>query len=130
MAFKIGSETVVGDEGTVVAATEVTKYAWHHAESMEIDLFQSVEFTSHSGLDLNWKIEMDALNANEWNTIAKMIVEYSSPFSEAIGIPSGGVKLAELLNEYATKDPAHPICIVDDVLTTGKSFEYFLDQYF
>ena len=90
-----------------------------------IDLFQSVNFKSHSGLDLTWKIEMDALTADEWNTIAKMIVEYSSPFSEAIGIPSGGVKLAELLNEYATKDPAHPICIVDDVLTTGMSMDEF-----
>ena len=73
---------------------------------------------------------MDALTADEWNTIAKMIVEYSSPFREAIGIPRGGTKLGELLNEHATDDPAHPTCIVDDVLTTDKSFEYFLDQYF
>ena len=25
-------------------------------------LFQSIDFTSHSGLDLSWKIEMDALS--------------------------------------------------------------------
>lgn len=95
-----------------------------------VDLFQSRNFKSHSGLDLTWKIEMDALDDAEWQTIAKMISEYSSPFREVVGIPRGGVKLGEMLNEYATNDPAHPICIVDDVLTTGRSFEYFLDQYF
>ena len=38
--------------------------------------------------------------------------------------------MGDILNEFATGDPAHPICVVDDVLTTGRSFEYFLDQYF
>ena len=94
------------------------------------DLFQSINFRSHSGLDLTWKIEMDALNDLEWQTIARMIRECSSPYREAIGIPRGCVKLGDILNEFATGDPAHPICIVDDVLTTGRSFEYFLDQYF
>ena len=95
----------------------------------QLNLFQSVNFKSHSGLDLSWKIEMDALTDPDWFTITKMIMEVTPPFKEAIGIPKGGVKLANLLNEYATGNKEDPICIVDDVLTTGESMEYFLTQY-
>ena len=93
------------------------------------DLFQSVNFKSHSGLDLTWKIEMDVLSDSEWSTICKMILGVCGPFHSAIGIPSGGVKLGELLNKHASGKESDPICIVDDVLTTGESMEYFLDQY-
>ena len=92
-------------------------------------LFKSGDFKSHSGLDLSWKIEMDALSDPEWFTIKKMIMEYSPPFREAVGIPEGGVKLGGLLNEHATGDEKDPVCIVDDVLTTGESMDYFLSQY-
>ena len=92
-------------------------------------LFKSIQFKSHSGLDLNWKIEMDALADPEWFTIKKMIMEITGPFREAVGIPEGGVKLGNLLNEHATGNKEDPICIVDDVLTTGESMEYFLTQY-
>ena len=92
-------------------------------------LFQSLNFKSHSGLNLSWKIEMDALTDPEWFTIKKMIIELSPPFREAVGIPRGGAKLGDLLNEHATGNEEDPICIVDDVLTTGASMEYFLTQY-
>ena len=92
-------------------------------------LFQSIDFTSHSGLDLSWKIEMDALSDLEWFTIKKMIMELTPPFKEAVGIPQGGIKLGDLLNEHGTGKKEDPICIVDDVLTTGESMEYFLTQY-
>jgi len=92
-------------------------------------LFQSIDFTSHSGLDLSWKIEMDALSDPEWFTIKKMIMELTPPFKEAVGIPTGGSKLGNLLNEHGTGKEEDPICIVDDVLTTGESMEYFLTQY-
>ena len=92
-------------------------------------LFQSIDFTSHSGLDLSWKIEMDALSDPEWFTIKKMIMELTPPFKEAVGIPTGGSKLGDLLNEHGTGKEDDPICIVDDVLTTGESMEYFLTQY-
>ena len=85
------------------------------------DLFRSIDFKSHAGLDLSWKIEMDALSENEWFTIARMILEISPPFHSAIGIPRGGVLLGELLNKYGTGKEEDPFCIVDDVLTTGKS---------
>ena len=92
-------------------------------------LFKSGDFKSHSGLDLSWKIECDALSDSEWFTIKKMIMEYSPPFREVVGIPEGGVKLGNLLNEHATGNEEDPVCIVDDVLTTGGSMEYFLSQY-
>ena len=94
-----------------------------------MNLFQSVNFKSHSGLNLTWKIEMDALSEQDWFTIKKMIMEITPPFREAVGIPRGGVKLGDLLNEHATGKEGDPICIVDDVLTTGGSMEYFLSQY-
>ena len=53
---------------------------------MKIDLFQKVDFKSHSGLDLTWKIEMDALTPKEWDCISTMILELSVPFKEAIAI--------------------------------------------
>ena len=93
------------------------------------NLFQSLNFKSHSGLNLSWKIVMDALTDPEWFTIKKMIMEITPPFREAVGIPRGGVKLGDLLNEHATGKEEDPICIVDDVLTTGESMEHFLSQY-
>ena len=92
------------------------------------DLFKSIEFKSHSGLDLNWKIEMDVLSDPEWFTISKMIMEISPPFRKAVGIPRGGVKLGHLLQAHATGDKKDPICIVDDVLTTGESMNDFKRQ--
>ena len=88
-------------------------------------LFQSVDFKSHSGLELKWKIECDALSDPEWFTISQMIMEISVPFKEAIGIPRGGTKLGNLLNQYGTGKREDPICIVDDVLTTGESMKEF-----
>ena len=93
------------------------------------DLFKSINFKSHSGLNLSWKIECDVLSDPEWATISKMIMELTPPFREAVGIPRGGIKLAALLNEFATGNEKAPICIVDDVLTTGESMKKFLSQY-
>ena len=88
-------------------------------------LFQSVDFKSHSGLELKWKIECDALSDPEWFTISQMIMEISVPFKEAIGIPRGGTKLGNLLNQYGTRKREDPILLVDDVLTTGESMKEF-----
>ena len=90
-----------------------------------MNLFQKVDFKSSAGLDLSWKIECDAISDDEWECIATMIMERANPFRSAIGVPRGGVKLAELLNEYGTGSYLDPVCIVDDVLTTGKSMEEY-----
>ena len=88
-------------------------------------LFHSGDFKSHSGLNLSWKIECDALQDAEWFTISKMIMEISQPFRKAVGIPRGGVKLGNLLDVHGTGKKEDPICIVDDVLTTGESMNEF-----
>jgi len=88
-------------------------------------LFKSVDFKSHSGLELKWKIECDALSDPEWFTISQMIMEISVPFKEAIGIPRGGTKLGNLLNQYGTGKREDPVLLVDDVLTTGESMKQF-----
>ena len=90
-----------------------------------MNLFQSVDFISHSGLELKWKIECDALSDPEWFTISQMIMEISVPFKEAIGIPRGGTKLGSLLNQYGTGKRKDPVLLVDDVLTTGESMNEF-----
>ena len=90
-----------------------------------MNLFQSVDFISHSGLELKWKIECDALSDPEWFTISQMIMEISVPFKEAIGIPRGGTKLGNLLNQYGTGKREDPVLLVDDVLTTGESMKQF-----
>ena len=92
------------------------------------DLFQKIDFTSHAGLDLTWKIEMDALSHREWECISHMIRELSPPFREAIGIPRGGNVLGKLLNRHGTGKEEDPICIVDDVLTTGMSMNTYREE--
>ena len=94
-------------------------------------LFVEEDFKSHAGLDLHWKIEMDALDEAEWKCIARMIMEYQTePFQSAIGIPRGGLKLSVYLNDYSTQNNNDPYLIVDDVLTTGGSMEEFKKEYF
>jgi len=94
-------------------------------------LFQEQDFIGHSGDKLHWKIECNAIQDVEWNCIAKMIMEIETrPFCAAIGIPQGGLKLSQHLNQYSTQNDSDPYLICDDVLTTGESMDYFVDQYF
>jgi orotate phosphoribosyltransferase len=87
-----------------------------------MNLFQSGRFKLHSGRISKFKIECDALADTDWETIAD-IVGRKLLFSDVIGIPTGGTKLAEGLEKYAKPDSDLPILIVDDVFTSGKSME-------
>ena len=90
-----------------------------------MDLFQKKTFTSHSGLELKWKIECDAISEAEWDCFATMIMDYQTePFSRVIGIPRGGLPLQHALEQYVTKGD-YPWLVVDDVYTTGTSFREF-----
>lgn len=93
-----------------------------------MDLFQKGDFTSHAGLPLKWKIECDAISDKEWETLAFIISEMSMPFSKVMGIPRGGVKLANALNKYV--QPTGLPMVVDDVYTTGTSFKDFVHKEF
>jgi len=82
-------------------------------------LFQLGEFCSHSGARLPWKIDCDALTAQDLACIAYIIAKKRVWFSKVEGVPRGGSKLAVALSPYIKR--AGPLLIVDDVLTTGKS---------
>ena len=93
-----------------------------------MNLFQYGDFKSHAGLPLKWKLECDAIKDEEWDCVAKMIMDYQKrPFYKAVGIPRGGIKMAKALQKYASGDPSHFTLICDDVFTTGTSFKNFID---
>ena len=95
-----------------------------------MSLFQEGEFTGHSGGQLKWKIECDALEIDDWKCLGTMILDYEKrPFQAAIGIPRGGVMLGSFLNRTPHK-PKDPYLICDDVLTTGGSMIEFRNKYF
>ena len=97
----------------------------------EKHLFVEEDFIGHSGGELHWKIECDAITSPEWKCIARMIFERERrPFQAAIGIPRGGVELGRWLNEYSTQNQEHPYLIVDDVLTTGGSMDEYTKEHF
>ena len=94
-------------------------------------LFQEIDFKSHSGLDLSWKIECDCISKKEWKCLAKMIMDYETrPFCSAVGIPRGGGVLGSYLNLYSTQNNDDPYLIVDDVLTTGGSMVEYREKHF
>jgi len=94
-----------------------------------MNLFQDGDFISHAGLPLKWKLECDAITDDEWRCIAKMIMDYQTePFYKAVGIPRGGLKMAEALNEYSSGNDSHQVLICDDVFTTGTSFKEYIDE--
>jgi hypothetical protein len=71
---------------------------------------------------LSFKINCDALISRDWNCIAAITALHTRPFRKVIGIERGGNPYAEALAKYL--NPASErILIVDDVLTTGESFE-------
>ena len=84
-----------------------------------MNLFTRGMFMSHAGIELEWKIECDALTDDDWECLAKMISE-KTEFGSVYGIPRGGTKLANALEKYKTPGSIIHL-VVDDVWTTGKS---------
>lgn len=83
-------------------------------------LFQFGWFVSHSGFQLPWKIVLDGNTG--WEDLAE-IVAGKFAFRSVYGIPSGGEDFARALDKYAEPRSRYPVLIVDDVFTTGRSFE-------
>lgn len=83
-------------------------------------------FASHSGFQLPWKVDCDALAQRDWEGLAKLIA-WKFAFRSVYGIPRGGSQLARALDKYVdlsvdAEGRHYPVLIVDDVLTTGRSF--------
>jgi len=84
-------------------------------------LFQRGQFKLHSGAQSDFRIECDALDDEDIETLAYLITRRVKSFKHVIGVPKGGLKLAKALKKYTINNPELPILIVDDVLTTGES---------
>ena len=82
-------------------------------------LFRLGTFTSSTGHTLPWKIECDALTADDWACLAAIYAVLPfPPFGQVHGVPRGGFLFALALKKYVTEG-APGILIADDVLTTG-----------
>lgn len=91
-------------------------------------LFQSGNFTLHSGKQSDYKIDCDALYDADWQTIARMVAKLVRPFKSVEGIPRGGLRLAHYLTPLCLPD-AEDHLVVDDVLTTGTSINKAMTDY-
>lgn len=89
-------------------------------------LFQTGNFRLASGEESDFKIECDVLDDEDWATIAHQLSLQVPPFVVAIGVPTGGLKLAEALNKY--KAPRGKVLFADDVWTTGTSMKRFMAE--
>jgi hypothetical protein len=97
----------------------------------EINLFQWGKFTSHAGLELNWKIECDAISKEEWKCLARIIREKETKnWCRAEGIPRGGIPLAQELDKFSTRSNSDPVLICDDIWTTGTSFNDYIQEHY
>lgn len=88
-----------------------------------MNLFQLGRFQLHSGTVSPYKIDTDALSDSDIETLAHYIAHRANtPFHEVIGVPQGGLRLAEAMQKYKVKRERWTgFLIVDDVLTTGQS---------
>ena len=71
---------------------------------------------------LPFKIVCDALIGRDWDCIAAITALHTRPFRRVEPIERGGSPYAQALTRYVNP-AAERILIVDDVLTTGESFE-------
>lgn len=91
-------------------------------------LFCRGSFQLHSGGQSHWKVECDALTNEDWAALAFIGLELLGwpRFKQAVGVPRGGLRLAQALQVGATGDG--PTLIADDVLSTGASMESLKSQ--
>lgn len=88
-----------------------------------MSLFQGEFIFLHSQQATDFKIDCDYLTDEDIRVLAKFISKHLE-FCAVYGIPKGGERLAKALEKYCNPDsPIH--LIVDDVLTTGGSFNAF-----
>lgn len=87
------------------------------------DLFQGGDFALSSGIKSDFKIECDSLSDEEVAILCKLLSHRVEPFSEVIGIPRGGVRIANELEKYVSFHGG--VLVVDDVWTTGGSLKRF-----
>lgn len=83
-------------------------------------LYSVIPFVLHSGSETHFKMECDALSDHDWWSLAMAAHESGLRFGSVEGVPRGGERFADALQQFATEGK---VLIVDDVLTTGASME-------
>lgn len=91
-------------------------------------LFQRGDFQLASGASSNFKIECDTLTDEDWATLAMLLAERVPPFRAVYGVPRGGIALSRHLDAYRQRDAKWTL-VVDDVWTTGGSFNRFIADH-
>ena len=92
-------------------------------------LFQRGAFKLHSGDVTTWKVECDALTAEDWEGLAAIALDRFSLayIQRVIAVPRGGVPFAEALRPLI--GGVGSVLVVDDVLTTGASMRATMRQH-
>lgn len=90
-------------------------------------LFQKVNLVLNSGKSSDFKIECDYLTTEDIECFAYLISK-KYKFGKVVGVPRGGVRIEDALQQYSTNDN-DTLLIVDDVLTTGGSMERYKKMY-
>ena len=96
-----------------------------------MNLFKNENFVSAAGLNLNYKIECDALTDEDLEAIAAIVAPQLKPFWCVVGVPTGGARMVKFFEKYRTLEwygENFSALIVDDVWTTGKSLLEFKDR--
>lgn len=90
-----------------------------------MNLFNKLNVILSSGKVSDYKIDCDALTDADLECLAYLISK-KYYFSQVIGVPSGGNRLAAALKKYELYNDERvymKVLLVDDVLTTGHSME-------
>ncbi len=86
------------------------------------NIFRYGKVNLSSGEESNYKIDCDYLTDDDIEFFARLIAQ-NIKFKKVWGIPTGGTRLAKALLKYCVIDHHAPCIMVDDVMTTGNSFE-------
>lgn len=78
-------------------------------------------FVSRAGLNLPFKFEADAISPASWENLAKAAAPRLPPFGPAVGVPRGGLILAQCMRKYADPD-CGTVLLCEDIWTTGGSW--------
>lgn len=84
------------------------------------DLFTTGQYYLHSKLESDFKINCEALTFRELHALSYIARKLLPRFKAVVGIPTGGLALANELEFFSDED-AEVTLLVDDVLTTGSS---------
>lgn len=84
-------------------------------------LLRTGRFKLSSGAQSHFRIDCDGFTDEDWKTAATLLAERLPNFSSVVGVPPGGLRLAQALRRYVSSDPGAVPLACGDVLTTGKS---------